>query len=142
MEGLQWLKANGIRMSAAAEGEARGSTRSLPPRRAKPFGVREACRRFAAVRRPRVSGSEASGPDARGKPADRHASAPSPHYPITQSPNHPIPPSKDGPMPEETPRPEYPRPQFTRKRWLNLNGRWQFQKDPGRSGWERGLPSA
>lgn len=23
-------------------------------------------------------------------------------------------------------RPEYPRPQFERKKWLNLNGKWQF----------------
>ncbi len=37
------------------------------------------------------------------------------------------------------PRPEYPRPQFTRERWLNLNGRWQFEFDPGDSGLERGL---
>lgn len=37
------------------------------------------------------------------------------------------------------PRPEYPRPQFTRERWLNLNGQWQFEFDPGDSGFERGL---
>ena len=23
-------------------------------------------------------------------------------------------------------RPEYPRPQFERRKWLNLNGKWQF----------------
>lgn len=26
-----------------------------------------------------------------------------------------------------TPRPEYPRPQFRRERWLNLNGQWEFE---------------
>lgn len=38
-----------------------------------------------------------------------------------------------------TPRPEYPRPQFVRDRWMNLNGRWGFDFDPGDSGFERGL---
>jgi beta-galactosidase/beta-glucuronidase len=37
------------------------------------------------------------------------------------------------------PRPEYPRPQFVRDEWLNLNGEWQFEIDPGDSGIERGL---
>ncbi|HOE65102.1 MAG TPA: glycoside hydrolase family 2 TIM barrel-domain containing protein [Candidatus Hydrogenedentes bacterium] len=37
------------------------------------------------------------------------------------------------------PRPEYPRPQFVRERWLNLNGEWQFEVDNGDSGLERGL---
>lgn len=37
------------------------------------------------------------------------------------------------------PRPEYPRPQFTRRDWLNLNGAWQFETDRGDSGLERGL---
>ncbi len=37
------------------------------------------------------------------------------------------------------PRPEYPRPQFVRERWLNLNGEWQFEIDNGDSGLERGL---
>lgn len=37
------------------------------------------------------------------------------------------------------PRPEYPRPQFARKEWLNLNGTWQFEIDSGDSGLERGL---
>jgi beta-galactosidase/beta-glucuronidase len=40
------------------------------------------------------------------------------------------------------PRPEYPRPQMVRERWLNLNGPWQFDYDPGCSGVERGLPRA
>ena len=39
----------------------------------------------------------------------------------------------------ETPRPEYPRPQFVREDWLCLNGEWQFEIDPGDSGLERGL---
>ncbi len=38
------------------------------------------------------------------------------------------------------PRPEYPRPQMVRLRWLNLNGPWAFAFDPGLSGIERGLP--
>ena len=32
------------------------------------------------------------------------------------------------------PRPEYPRPQFVRHEWLNLNGVWEFEMDLGRSG--------
>jgi beta-galactosidase/beta-glucuronidase len=39
----------------------------------------------------------------------------------------------------EVPRPEYPRPSFVRKDWINLNGTWQFARDPGDSGLERGL---
>lgn len=35
------------------------------------------------------------------------------------------------------PRPEYPRPQFVRDRWMNLNGVWQFELDPGDSGLEQ-----
>ena len=38
-----------------------------------------------------------------------------------------------------TPRPEHPRPQLVRDRWLNLNGEWQFEVDRGDSGLERGL---
>jgi beta-glucuronidase len=37
------------------------------------------------------------------------------------------------------PRPEYPRPQLVRAGWINLNGEWQFEADPGDSGLERGL---
>ncbi|MFG2162001.1 glycoside hydrolase family 2 protein [Streptomyces olivaceus] len=40
---------------------------------------------------------------------------------------------------EELPRPEYPRPQFRRARWLNLNGRWEFEIDRSDTGLERGL---
>ena len=39
----------------------------------------------------------------------------------------------------QTPRAEYPRPQFVRKDWLCLNGQWQFEIDQGDSGRERGL---
>ena len=39
----------------------------------------------------------------------------------------------------EIPRPEYPRPQFTREKWLCLNGEWEFETDAGDSGLERGL---
>lgn len=37
------------------------------------------------------------------------------------------------------PRPEHPRPQFTRPSWQNLNGTWQFEIDQGDTGEERGL---
>ncbi len=37
------------------------------------------------------------------------------------------------------PRPEYPRPQFVREGWLNLNGEWDFEMDQGCSGEARGL---
>ena len=37
------------------------------------------------------------------------------------------------------PRPEYPRPQFARQNWCNLNGQWQFEMDQGCSGEVRGL---
>lgn len=32
------------------------------------------------------------------------------------------------------PRPEYPRPQFRRERWLNLNGTWRFDFDDANAG--------
>lgn len=35
---------------------------------------------------------------------------------------------------EIVPRPEYPRPQFVRDEWLNLNGEWCFQYDPHNEG--------
>ena len=42
-------------------------------------------------------------------------------------------------MSNSTPRPEYPRPQFQRAAWVNLNGTWTFTYDPGKSGMARGL---
>ena len=39
------------------------------------------------------------------------------------------------------PRDEYPRPQLARKRRVSLNGPWQFEFDPGASGFERGWQS-
>ena len=36
------------------------------------------------------------------------------------------------------PRPEYPRPQFERTDWINLNGEWTYTFDFGASGLERG----
>lgn len=42
------------------------------------------------------------------------------------------------------PRPEYPRPQFVRDEWLNLNGEWEFAFDDANKGrelgWHFGLP--
>lgn len=35
------------------------------------------------------------------------------------------------------PRPEYPNPQFERKQWINLNGKWDFYIDYGNSGKDR-----
>ena len=37
------------------------------------------------------------------------------------------------------PRPEYPRPQFVRDSWMNLNGTWEFAIDYGDTGAERGM---
>ncbi len=39
----------------------------------------------------------------------------------------------------QIPRPEYPRPQMVRDRWMNLNGTWEFEMDFGRSGRDRQL---
>ena len=39
----------------------------------------------------------------------------------------------------QIPRHEYPRPQFVRENWCNLNGTWQFEIDQGRSGIVREL---
>jgi len=36
------------------------------------------------------------------------------------------------------PRPEHPKPQFQREKWLNLNGRWSFAFDFSDSGCEKG----
>ncbi|NEB78550.1 beta-galactosidase [Streptomyces sp. SID14478] len=43
------------------------------------------------------------------------------------------------PHSQDLPRPEYPRPQFAREAWLNLNGEWQFELDRADTGLERGL---
>lgn len=40
------------------------------------------------------------------------------------------------------PRPEYPRPQMVRGKWINLNGLWNFEIDNGKSGKSRGLLEA
>lgn len=45
-------------------------------------------------------------------------------------------------MTSSIPRPEYPRPQFMRENWVNLNGTWTFTFDPGKSGMQRGLMNA
>ncbi|WP_429390533.1 glycoside hydrolase family 2 protein [Paenarthrobacter sp. TE4293] len=37
------------------------------------------------------------------------------------------------------PKPEHPRPQLVREKWMNLNGTWGFEIDAGDSGLERGL---
>ncbi len=37
------------------------------------------------------------------------------------------------------PRPEYPRPQFERADWVNLNGEWDYTLDLASTGWDRGL---
>jgi beta-galactosidase/beta-glucuronidase len=47
--------------------------------------------------------------------------------------------SSNAPHPEHSapftvPRPEYPRPQFVRDEWLNLNGEWDFDYDDNNAG--------
>jgi len=37
---------------------------------------------------------------------------------------------------ENIPRPEYPRPQFERTDWVNLNGKWSFELDLNHVGLE------
>ena len=39
----------------------------------------------------------------------------------------------------DIPRQEYPRPQFVRDKWMNLNGTWEFFMDPDNTGMERSL---
>ena len=41
-------------------------------------------------------------------------------------------------MNTQTPRAEYPRPQFVRDSWLNLNGEWTYTFDFGKSGMDAG----
>ncbi|WP_345955806.1 sugar-binding domain-containing protein [Mucilaginibacter sp. PAMB04168] len=43
---------------------------------------------------------------------------------------------------QQVPRPEYPRPQFVRNDWVNLNGTWTYALDQGDSGLERGLTAS
>ena len=43
---------------------------------------------------------------------------------------------------QSLPRPEYPRPQFERKDWINLNGEWTYQFDFGKSGTENGFTNS
>src|SRR2546423_8767562 len=38
----------------------------------------------------------------------------------------------------DIPRPEYPRPQFVRRDWMNLNGEWEFITDAYDQGQRRG----
>lgn len=40
------------------------------------------------------------------------------------------------------PRPEYPRPQFERREWRNLNGEWDFETDEADNGKEKNFASA
>lgn len=44
------------------------------------------------------------------------------------------------PAQNQIPRPEYPRPQFYRETWLNLNGQWNFAIEPGFTGNEKDWP--
>jgi len=41
----------------------------------------------------------------------------------------------------DIPRPEHPRPDFSREAWLNLNGEWEFEVDDAGDGEQRGLMS-
>ena len=40
------------------------------------------------------------------------------------------------------PRKEYPRPDFARENWQNLNGEWQFAEDYSESGRARNMQAA
>ena len=42
----------------------------------------------------------------------------------------------------DIPRPEYPRPQFERSEWINLNGEWTYEFDFSNSGKSRRLTAA
>lgn len=42
----------------------------------------------------------------------------------------------------DIPRPEYPRPQFERAEWINLNGTWTYEFDLSNSGKNRQLTTA
>lgn len=43
---------------------------------------------------------------------------------------------------QDTPRGEYPRPQYERKEWKNLNGAWSYTFDFSKTGTERGYKSS
>lgn len=43
---------------------------------------------------------------------------------------------------EDIPRAEYPRPQFVREAWINLNGIWTCEIDNGKSGVQRNFPNS
>ena len=43
---------------------------------------------------------------------------------------------------QSIPRPEYPRPQFEREAWINLNGAWSYRFDAGDSGLEDNWPKS
>lgn len=43
---------------------------------------------------------------------------------------------------EDIPRKEYPRPQFERTTWMNLNGQWDYTFDFSNTGMERNYPNA
>ena len=43
---------------------------------------------------------------------------------------------------DNIPRPEYPRPQFERADWVNLNGKWSFELDLNHVGLEKGYPES
>ena len=43
---------------------------------------------------------------------------------------------------ENIPRPEYPRPQFERNDWVNLNGKWSYSLDLNHVGLEKGYPES
>ena len=43
---------------------------------------------------------------------------------------------------QSQPRPEYPRPQFERSDWINLNGEWSYTFDFSKSGLERDLQNS
>ena len=45
-------------------------------------------------------------------------------------------------MAQGLPRPEYPRPQFERSEWKNLNGTWTYAFDFGKSGHQRGYTNS
>jgi len=43
---------------------------------------------------------------------------------------------------QSIPRPEYPRPQFERTEWINLNGEWTYTFDFSKSGLDQGFQNS